>query len=75
MAIETLAGKLGVLLVSLGAMHFFNMYLFHRIRRRAKIAELPPPVLPHQHVAPRVAESASGPLPARDLHRQPAFPG
>lgn len=46
-AVETLAQKLGLLLVSLGCMHFFNMYLFHRIRRRAKLAELPPPV-PHQ---------------------------
>ena len=43
-AIETLATKLGALLISLGVMHFFNMYLFHRIRRRALIAELPPPV-------------------------------
>src|SRR5262245_54903849 len=36
-AIETLAYKLGALLLSLGAMHFFNMYLFHRIRRRAQL--------------------------------------
>ena len=43
-AIETLASKLGALLLSLAAMHFFNMYLFHRIRRRAQLAELPPPV-------------------------------
>ena len=46
-AIELLAKKLGWLLVSLSAMHFFNMYLFHRIRRRATAADLPPPVLPH----------------------------
>jgi hypothetical protein len=51
-AVETLAGKLGLLLVSLGVMHFFNMYLFHRIRRRATLAQLPPPVLPHQYIAP-----------------------
>jgi hypothetical protein len=44
--IETLASKLGLLLVSLGAMHFVNMYLFHRIRRRAHIRLAPPPVLP-----------------------------
>ena len=49
-AIETLAHKLGFLLLSLGAMHFFNMYLFHRIRRRAQLAELPPPVAPHWRV-------------------------
>ncbi|GMV16127.1 MAG: hypothetical protein HS104_31685 [Polyangiaceae bacterium] len=46
-AVEILAQKLGWLLLSLGFMHFFNMYLFHRIRRRAKLAELPPPV-PYQ---------------------------
>ncbi len=47
-AIETLAHKLGALLLSLGAMHFFNMYLFHRIRRRTVLANLPPPVA-HQY--------------------------
>ncbi len=44
-AIEVLAGKLGALLLSLGVLHFANMFLFHRIRRRALLAELPPPVL------------------------------
>jgi hypothetical protein len=46
-AIETLAAKLGALLLSLAAMHFCNLYLFHRIRRRARLASLPPPVEPH----------------------------
>src|SRR5262249_60259519 len=45
-AIETLASKLGALLLSLAAMHFANLYLFHRIRRRALVAVLPPPVAP-----------------------------
>lgn len=49
-AIETLAQKLGMLLLSLGAVHFFNLYLFHRIRRRAKVATLPPPVTPQLHI-------------------------
>ena len=49
-AIETLAQKLGMLLLSLGAVHFFNLYLFHRIRQRAKIATLPPPVAPQLHI-------------------------
>jgi hypothetical protein len=49
-AIETLATKVGMLLLSLGAVHFFNLYLFHRIRRRARIATLPPPVAPQLHV-------------------------
>jgi hypothetical protein len=45
-AIETLAAKLGALLLSLGALHFVNMYLFHRIRRRGQLRLAPPPVKP-----------------------------
>ena len=33
-AVEILARKLGLLLMSLGVIHFANLYLFHRIRRR-----------------------------------------
>lgn len=33
-AIETLAFKLGLLLLSLAVMHFANLLVFHRIRRR-----------------------------------------
>src|SRR5262249_15306653 len=51
-SIEILAQKLGLLLLSLGAMHFANLYVFHRIRRRAKIAQLPPPVAPQMHLPP-----------------------
>ena len=71
-AIETLAYKLGALLLSLGVMHFFNMYLFHRIRRRVEIANLPPPALHHYHLGgPPVAAAAGyqsslpNPTPAR----------
>jgi hypothetical protein len=45
-AIEILAMKLGALLLSLGALHFLNLYLFHRIRRRGQIRLAPPPVRP-----------------------------
>ncbi len=50
-AIETLARKLGFLLLSLAAMHFANMFLFHRIRRRAHEAKLAPPVPPNARIA------------------------
>lgn len=53
-SIEILAQKLGLLLLSLGAMHFANLYVFHRIRRRAKIAHLPPPP-PAEHRAYKYA--------------------
>jgi len=48
--IETLAAKLGSLLLVLGAVHMGNLYLFHRIRRRGQIRIAPPPVWPQmQH--------------------------
>ena len=54
-AIETLAVKLGALLLSLGGMHFFNLYLFHRMRRRVQIRLAPPPVKPQlRHNGPTV---------------------
>jgi hypothetical protein len=49
-AVEVLAWKLGALLLSLGGMHFANMYLFYRIRRRAQLRTLPPPVAPQMHL-------------------------
>jgi len=51
-SIEVLASKLGLLLLSLGAMHFANLYVFHRIRRRAKLSQLPPPVPPQMYLPP-----------------------
>jgi len=50
-AIEILASKLGMLLLSLGLMHFGNIYLFHRLHRRAQMAVLPPPVAPQLKLA------------------------
>jgi hypothetical protein len=47
--IETLAAKLGSLLLVLGALHMGNLYLFHRIRRRGQIRLAPPPVWPQMH--------------------------
>ena len=48
-SIEALAGKMGLVLLVLGAMHFFNLYLFSRIRtasqdqtRRRQGTEQPP---------------------------------
>ena len=41
-AVELLSAKLGRVLLTLGAMHFFNLYLFARLRNRAVNA---PPVI------------------------------
>ncbi|HEY6333564.1 MAG TPA: hypothetical protein VI756_29860 [Blastocatellia bacterium] len=34
-AMETLSGKVGMVLIVLGGMHFFNLYIFSRLRRRS----------------------------------------
>jgi len=62
--VELLSEKLGILLVSLGGMHFANLYVFHRIRRRARLAQLPPPVAPQMYVAPRRQNAEADPLAA-----------
>ena len=49
-AIEILASKLGYLLISLGVIHFGNIYLFHRMRQRARMAVLRPPVVPQLRI-------------------------
>jgi len=57
--IETLAAKLGSLLLVLGALHMGNLYLFHRIRRRGQIKLAPPPVWPQmQHNGTAAAHDA-----------------
>jgi hypothetical protein len=51
-AVEVFAWKLGALLLSLAFMHFLNLYVFHVIRRRRRLAMLPPPVAPQMHLPP-----------------------
>ena len=41
-AIELLSDKIGLVMVVLGAMHFLNLYIFNRLRKRAE-ADLRPP--------------------------------
>lgn len=45
-SIEALASKVGVVLVVLGIMHFFNLYVFSRIRQRSVIGSALPPLEP-----------------------------
>ena len=48
---ETVSTKLGVVLLVLGAMHFFNLLVFSRIRRRSVLLTAgPPPVLPDSYL-------------------------
>jgi hypothetical protein len=43
-ALEMLSTKVGLVLVVLGVMHFFNLFIFSKMRRRAVAAKAPPPV-------------------------------
>jgi hypothetical protein len=54
-AIELVAGKVGQVLVILGLMHFFNLWLFSRMRRKGLARLEPPPVLPNEFLPPRRA--------------------
>jgi TRAP-type C4-dicarboxylate transport system permease large subunit len=51
-AIEALSTKVGLVLLVLGVMHFFNLYVFSRLRRRAMLKAVKPPVLPEQFIEP-----------------------
>jgi hypothetical protein len=45
-ALEILSSKVGLVLVVLGLMHFLNLYVFARLRRRAILTRSVPPILP-----------------------------
>jgi hypothetical protein len=49
-SIEALSLKIGAVLLVLGGMHFFNLVVFARLRRRARLAGAPPPVAPDAQV-------------------------
>lgn len=51
-AIETFSTKIGMVLMVLGIMHFFNLLVFSRMRRRALLHKAPPPVPPAAHLKP-----------------------
>jgi hypothetical protein len=45
-SLETLSTKIGLVLLVLGFMHFFNLYVFTRMRKRGLANRPLPPVLP-----------------------------
>lgn len=49
-AIELVCDKLGFVLIVLGVMHFLNLYVFNRLRRRAQ-ADLRPPLPPDGRIS------------------------
>lgn len=57
---EALSGKMGVVLLVLGGMHFFNLYVFSRIRRHKHLTEAPVPVAPDLRLPPLPAQGPNG---------------
>jgi len=49
--LETISRKIGVVMLVLGVMHFFNLFVFSKMRRRALLQAVPPPVPPQVHVS------------------------
>jgi hypothetical protein len=48
-SVELVCDKLGLVLIVLGVMHFLNLYVFNRLRRRGQ-ADLRPPLLPDARI-------------------------
>lgn len=57
-AIEMLSDKLGWVLMTLGGMHFFNLFVFSRIRSRRHVRVPPPPSVAPDAVLPVAVPSA-----------------
>jgi len=49
---EFLCSKVGLAMVVLAAAHFFNLYLFNKVRARATLEAAPPPVEPEEIFKP-----------------------
>ena len=55
--LEFLSGRIGTVLLILGGMHFFNLYVLNRIRRKGLQTQGPPPVLPNEYL-PRMTKAS-----------------
>ena len=51
-SIEMVSDKIGGILLVLGMMHFLNLYVFHRLRRRGQEHLEAPPVAPDTFMVP-----------------------
>jgi hypothetical protein len=47
---EVLSTKIGAVMLILGGMHFFNLYVFSKMRKRALLHGAPPPLAPQAHL-------------------------
>jgi hypothetical protein len=48
--LELLSSKVGVVMLVLGGMHFFNLLMFSKMRRRALLHRMPPPAQPQTQI-------------------------
>jgi hypothetical protein len=51
-ALESLSTKIGLVLLVLGGMHFFNLAVFAKMRKRALLNKQMPPVIPPNFINP-----------------------
>jgi hypothetical protein len=70
-AMEALAMKLGLVLLVLGGLHFFNLFVLSRFRRRRMLERAAPPVSPARIMAPAGMPMPMAPPvpPLRPVHR------
>lgn len=59
-ALEAFAQKLGWVLLVLGVMHFFNLYVINRYRKRSVLEMAPPPVAPDFRLEAKDTRGAKG---------------
>ncbi|MEV4510507.1 hypothetical protein AB0K00_16250 [Dactylosporangium sp. NPDC049525] len=72
-AMEALAWKLGLVLLVLGGVHFFNLFVLSRFRRRRLLDQLPPPVPPARMIPAGYPPYPMPPMPPRG-YPKPAAP-
>lgn len=59
-AVENVSMRVGTVLLVLAGMHFFNMIVLARIRRRGMLKHVPPPVAPMGHLRQPYHPQANG---------------
>ena len=64
-SIELLSRKVGLVLLVLGGMHFFNLFIFNKLRTRTTLGMAPPPVEPNVYTAPDGPFAPPSPVAAR----------
>lgn len=57
-AVAYLINRLAILLITLGVIHFVNVFVFWRIRHRAELRNAPPPVAPQVFVRDELADDS-----------------